>query len=105
MFRDHFSRVTCKIGVAYGSDTALVKNILLEIATKNPEVVQEEPNAPLVLFRKFDESSLAFELWCVIHDVNKKYNVVSDLNFAIDAAFRKNNISIAFPQQDVRIID
>ncbi len=105
MFRDHFSRVTCKIGVAYGSDTTLVKNILLEIATKNPEVVQEEPNAPLVLFRKFDESSLAFELWCVIHDVNKKYNVVSDLNFAIDAAFRENNISIAFPQQDVRIID
>jgi small-conductance mechanosensitive channel len=41
----------------------------------------------------------------VIHDVNKKNIVVSDLNFAIDAAFRHHKIDIAFPQIDIHIKD
>jgi small-conductance mechanosensitive channel len=36
--------------------------------------------------------------------VNKKSLVVSDLNFAIDAAFRLHKIVIAYPQRDIRII-
>src|SRR3990167_8592273 len=104
MFRDRNARVTCTVGVAYGSDVKLVKKLLLDVAQKHDDVVHDTPNEPLVLFRQFGESSLQFELWSVIHDVNKKYVVVSDLNFAIDAAFRQHNITIAFPQRDVHII-
>lgn len=103
MFRDRYSRISCQVGVAYGSDVHLVKKTLMEIASQHTEVVQEAPNAPVVLFSRFGESSLIFDLWCVIYDVNKKSLVVSDLNFAIDAAFREHKIEIAFPQCEVRI--
>lgn len=103
MFRDRNSRVSCQVGIAYGSDVELVKKLLLDVAAKHPDVVHESPNEPIVLFSRFGESALIFDLWCVIHDVNKKYLVVSDLNFAIDAAFRHHKIEIAFPQRDVHI--
>lgn len=103
MFRDRYSRVKCRVGVAYGSDTQLVRKVLLDIAEKHPDVVHEAPNMPIVLFAEFGESNLVFELWCVIFDVNKKYVIVSELNFAIDAAFREHKITIPFPQRDVWI--
>ena len=103
MFRDRNSRITCQVGIAYGSDVDLVKKLLLEGAQKHEDVVHEAPNEPIVLFSRFGENALIFDLWCVIHDVNKKYVVVSDLNFAIDAAFRQHHITIAFPQREVHI--
>lgn len=103
MFRDAYWRIVCKVGVAYGSDTEQVKKTLLAVAALHPDVIQEQPNEPVVLFRGFGDSSLTFELWCIIEDVNKKFMVVSDLNFAIDAAFRKEKITIAFPQRDLHI--
>lgn len=103
MFRDSAWRVTCKVGVRYGSDIELVKKVLLEVADLHPNVEKMKPNQPIVLFREFAESNLIFDLWCVINDVNKKYIIQSDLNFAIDAAFRQHNIIIAFPQRDIHV--
>lgn len=103
MFRDQYWRVICKVGVAYGSDTDLVRKVLLEVAKANPSVLKEPPNAPSVMFRAFGDSTLDFELWSIIKDVNKKNQIASDLNFAIDQAFRAHNITIAFPQREVYI--
>lgn len=103
MFRDKLWRISCAVGVAYGSDVEKVKATMLAVAAEHPRVIQEQPNAPLVYFRQFADSSLHFELWCVIDDVNKKYAVVSDLHTAIDAAFRAQQITIAFPQRDIHI--
>ena len=103
MFRDPLWRVTCKVGVAYGSNTDLIKEVLLNVAAENSEVLDESPYQPIVLFRDFGNSSLEFELWCTINNVNRKYYIMSDLNYEIDKAFRKNNITIAFPQRDIHI--
>lgn len=103
MFHDRRWRISCQVGVAYGSDTDKVKNTLLQVASQYEEIIQEGLDEPAVLFRQFGDSSLVFELWCVITDVNKKYKIQSDLNFAIDTAFRKAGITIAFPQRDVHI--
>ena len=103
MFSDNLWRVKCAVGVAYGSDVEKVRDVLMEVALSHPEVVKTEPNKPIALFRSFDDSALLFELWCLIKDVNKKYPVTSDLNFAIDKACRENNITIAFPQRDVNL--
>jgi len=103
MYLNRFWRVVCQVGVAYGSDTDLVRKVLLQVAEENDDVVKSNAAKPAVLFRQFGDSTLNFELWCIIHDVNKKYHVQSDLNFAIDKAFRENNITIAFPQCDVHI--
>jgi small-conductance mechanosensitive channel len=103
MFENKLWRVKCTVGVAYGSDTELVRQVLLEVARNHGDVVDSRRNKPMVLFREFSDSALTFELWCMIRDVNKKYLIASDLNFAIDKAFREHDIVIAFPQQDVHL--
>jgi potassium-dependent mechanosensitive channel len=75
----------------------------LEVGLAHPEVIKTARNKPTVLFRSFGASALQFELWCLIKDVNNKYVVISDLNFALNKAFRQNHITLAFPQQDVHI--
>ncbi len=103
--RDEFGRAIIPVGVAYGSDTALVKRTLLEVAAAHPLVVREHEvrdlNGPMVYFMNFGASSLDFELRAYVKEVDKRLRVASDLRFAIDDAFRKAGIQIPFPQQDV----
>lgn len=98
---DETARIHVPVGVAYGSDVALVTRVLLEVATKHPRVL-EKP-APMVRFVAFGASSLDFELLFWTADVPLKNDTKSDLNYAIDAAFREHRIEIPFPQQDVRV--
>ena len=102
--RDHYGRVTTRVGVAYGSDTALVEKLLKEVAQAHPLVVNKgEANVPgpIVFFAGFGNSTLDFELKVFVRQVAMRFVVVSDLNFAIDTIFREHGVSIAFPQQDV----
>jgi len=57
------------------------------------------------LFLEFGDSSLNFELRCFILNIDNRLQVTSDLNFAIDQAFRDNGVEIPFPQRDVHIKD
>jgi uncharacterized protein YndB with AHSA1/START domain len=52
----------------------------------------------------FGDSSLDFELRCRINRIDRRFNVTSDINFGIDAAFREAGISIPFPQRDLHIV-
>lgn len=101
MFRNQLWRVKCAMTVKYGSDMELVKKVLLQVAMEHEEVIHEAPNEPLVLFRSFGDNGLLFELWAIIRDVNKKYRVESELNFAISKAFDENNIIVALPRRSI----
>jgi small-conductance mechanosensitive channel len=92
-------RMTISVGVAYGSDTELVTKLLLKTAEDHPEVLSTPK--PDVLFKEFGDSSLDFELRVWIPNPMIRFKVTSDLNYAIDAAFRENNVEIPFPQRDV----
>ncbi len=90
------------VGVAYGSDVDLVKQILIEVANNHPQILKNKP--PRVLFTNFGDSALEFKL---LFDISNSYThtiIKSDLRFAIDKKFREHNISIPFPQRDVHII-
>jgi small-conductance mechanosensitive channel len=89
------------IGVAYGSDTELVKKTLLKIANAHPHVLRT-PSA-WVLFNDFGASSLDFILRVWIDDIDYSLRTISELRFEIDKEFRKHNIEIAFPQMDLHI--
>lgn len=95
------------IGVAYGSDTQAVKAILLRLARGHPQIVHNASGIldPYVLFLSFGDSSLNFELRAFVRDVDQRLIVLSDLNFAIDAAFREAGIERPFPQRDVHLIE
>ncbi|MHC4307595.1 MAG: mechanosensitive ion channel family protein [Planctomycetota bacterium] len=97
---DMLLRSKIVVGVAYGSDTELVKNCLLSVTDSHPDVIKNP--APIVRFAEFGESSLNFELYFWAHILDR-WMAISDLNFAIDKIFRENNIEIPFPQRDLHI--
>lgn len=104
MLRDLRGRVRAPIGIAYGSDVNKVKEILLEIAYQQPGAILDgSVTEPKVLFLGFGDNSLNFELRFIIHNVDEKMQILSDVNFAIEKAFRENNIEIPFPQRDLHI--
>ena len=98
---DTFGRVIIPVGVAYGSDTRQVRDILNKVVRAHPLVVihDAEVNPPRVLFMAFGESSLDFEVRFFIRNVDLKLSVRSDIMFAIDDAFREAGIEIPFPQR------
>lgn len=99
---DDTVRFRIPVGVAYGSDTRLVERLLIEVAHKSPNVL--DVPEPTVQFREFGDSSLNFDLliWTSTY-THRKNMLVSELNFAIDAAFRANGVEIPFPQRDLHI--
>ena len=91
-----------EVGVAYGSDVELVKDILIDVASAHPKVLKS--TVPKVLFTDFGESSLQFKLLFVINNSYEHLTVKSDLRFAIDKKFRENKIVIQFTQRDIHLI-
>jgi len=92
-------RVSVPIGVAYGSDTELVTRLLLRAAEEHEEVLSDP--APRVQFTGFGNSSLDFILLLWICNAIDRQRIVSDLNYVIEKLFRKNGVTIPFPQMDV----
>ena len=98
---DQMGRQDIPVGVAYGSDTEQVKQVLLEVA-RGHSLLRRYPQ-PQVLFKDFGDSSLDFVLRVFLKNINDRHRVGSDLRFEIDSAFRENDISIPFPQRDLHI--
>jgi small-conductance mechanosensitive channel len=96
------ARIVMDIGVAYGSDTALVRDLLMQAASEHPEVYADPE--PTVLFRNFGDSALEFQLRCFTH-LDYYLGVPSDLRFRIDQLFREHGITIPFPQRDVHFYE
>ena len=104
MFNDPRGRLKVSVGVAYGSDTALVRRLLLEIAGGHGEVIVDGSSPrPDVFFQEFGESSLNFDLLCHLKNIDSRVRVRSEMNYLIDAAFRRHGIEIPFPQRDIHI--
>ncbi|MEM6473929.1 MAG: mechanosensitive ion channel domain-containing protein, partial [Planctomycetota bacterium] len=95
------NRLTLSIGVAYGSDPDRIREILHQIVTGHPEVM-EDP-APLINFDTFGDSSLNFMVRCYLPSLDKRLEVTHQLNTAIAREFEKEGIEIPFPQRDVNL--
>ncbi|ARV15048.1 mechanosensitive ion channel family protein [Polaribacter sp. SA4-12] len=96
------TRESVTVGVAYGSDVELVKQVLLAATKKNDKILKIPE--PKVLFTDFADSSLNFKLVFSLNDSFETRFVQSDLRFEIDKKFKENNITIPFPQRDVHLI-
>lgn len=95
------TRFSVVVGVAYGSDVEKVRDVLVECAKAHPDVVKNPE--PFVFFSDFADSQLTFSLQFFSRSVFSIEFVKSDIRFAIDKAFRENNITIPFPQRDLHI--
>ena len=96
-------RKEIKIGVAYGSDTAVVMRILLGTANANSNVLKYPP--PAVNFADFGASTLDFSMTFWVRDYDVGSSTASDIRLEIEKEFRKQRIEVAFPQLDVHIKD
>ena len=94
-------RIHVPVGVAYGSDVELVTQTLYQVAAEDEGVLQQP--APEVRFTKFGDSSLNFELLVWSDNPPRHLQLRSRLNYAIDAAFRRHDIQIPFPQRDLHV--
>lgn len=99
---DKVTRFNIKVGVAYGSDTEKVKNLLYQCAMDHP-LVDKRRNI-VIMFSDFGESALVFDLYFWAARTWEIMIIKSDLRFAIDKAFRENEIKIPFPQRDLHIV-
>jgi small-conductance mechanosensitive channel len=95
-------RFSITLGVAYGTDSRRVMQLLVEIAERHG-VVEKDPK-PAVFFTNFGDSALTFELryWVDIINANSA-QVASDLRQMIAGAFAEHGIVMAFPQRDVHL--
>jgi small-conductance mechanosensitive channel len=91
-------RLDVKVGVAYKENVGRVKEVLLEVAEKNP-VCLEEPK-PLVLFLGFGDSSLDFQfsVWAVRQNFLELRNTI---HTGIKEAFDAAGIEIPFPHRSL----
>lgn len=97
------TRFNVKVGVAYGTDSKLVKEILAECAKENKEITTTGIYTPLVRLINFGDSSLDFELLFWSKKVFTIENTKSDLRFQIVTKFSEKGIQIPFPQRDLHL--
>lgn len=93
---NNWMRFKVAVGVAYGSDTQRVKEILLECAAANKKVLKKPE--PYVLFQNFGSSSLDFELRGYSSNIWEGWILPSELRFEINRRFAEEGIEIPFAQ-------
>ncbi|WP_349570688.1 mechanosensitive channel MscK [Azotobacter salinestris] len=96
---DTVTRLVLKVGVGYGSDLDLVRELLYKAARENPRVLREPE--PLVLFQTFGESTLDHDLIIHVRELADRGRATDEINRRIDELFREHHIDIAFRKVDV----
>ncbi len=98
---DAITRVVITVGVAYGSDTDLAEQLLLQAAGENARVLDDP--APDAYFRQFADSTLNIDLRVFVSSMADRVPVTDELNKAINRLFNEHDIEIAYPQLDVHL--
>jgi len=99
---DRTVRMTIPLGVSYDSDLVMVRDVLLDIARQNEEVLVDP--APAVLVTGFGDNSVKISLRVSTTILTDRTGFLkSDLFMEIFRVFREKKIEMPFPQQDVRV--
>ena len=100
---DPMLRLRVKIGVAYGSPTRKVEELLIQAAAEHPRC-RTSPT-PTAIFSDFGDSALLFEVrfWIRYDEQTDRAGIQSDVRYRIDELFGEAGIIIAFPQLDVHV--
>ncbi|NBR89681.1 MAG: mechanosensitive ion channel family protein [Rhodobacteraceae bacterium] len=101
---NEFVRVDLFFGCAYMDDPHLVRKVAVEAAYKVDRVLRSHP--AVCHITGFGDSSVDYILRFWIRDpVEGLTNVKGNVYLSLWDAFRENNISIPFPQREVRVLN
>lgn len=98
---DQRRRLTIGVGVAYGTEPAIVLDLLRQVPDQYPNILKEP--APMALFRGFGDSALNFELRFWVADTSQELDLRSKVTTAINNALVAAGIEIPFPQRDLHL--
>jgi len=99
---DKTVRLSIPVGVASDSDLTRVRDLLEEIAMRNPEVLSDP--APRAFVRAFGDSAINFDLRVSSQSVAEHpWKLQSDLMIDIARVFKERKIEMPFPQRDVHV--
>ena len=98
---DPVTRLVLPVGIAYDCDPELGRETLLGVAAEHPLVLKEP--APTAIFMGFGDSTLDLELRVFMVGRDHVFQVRDELNRAINVAFRRAELEIAYPQRDLHI--
>lgn len=102
-FTDHKARIQMPIQVSYDSSLELAMQLMNEIAFRHPRILNDPE--PSVQIKGFGESGIDLVLSFWIPDPEEgSGSLQSEIYLEIWRAFKKHNISIPFPQREVRIL-
>ena len=94
-------RLDLPVGVAYGSDPRLVKELLERPANQHPDVLTSP--APEAFFMGFGESAMNFELRLWVMQESNTVRVMSEVALEAMRLLAGAGIEIPFPQRDLRL--
>ncbi|MEE1015760.1 MAG: mechanosensitive ion channel family protein [Lachnospiraceae bacterium] len=97
-------RLDIKVGISYNADIKLAKEILLNLANSDADVLQEEGKAPMAVVENLGESSvdMMLRVWT---PTDKYWDVKFRLNEAVKLSYDEAGIEIPFNQLDVHLIN
>lgn len=102
--KDPRQRYEVHFSVHYDTDLDALEDILIPAVLKHPQVLKE-PEMPDLELRGFGDSGIDFaiEFWCEgIDDGPNKFT--SDVNFIVWRTLKAHNITIPYPQREVRLL-
>lgn len=88
-----------KVGVSYDSDPERVKQLLLDIARRNPQVLYDP--APVVTLDEFGANTLDFSLTAWFADVAGRGQFLGEVRFDVMKVFKESGIEIPPPQMSL----
>ena len=99
--RENTRRVDLSFTISYDSDIAEAKDVLMAVTVSKPDIFADP--APVVGVAEHQESGILLDLkvWC---ETSKYYDVRYYLEEQVKISFDKANITIPYPQMDVRVI-
>ena len=102
---DPRQRYEVDFSVSYDTDIDKIPDLIAKAVSKHPQVL-DDPEPVDIELRGFGDSGIDFavEFWADgIDDGKNKFS--SDVLFIIWRTLKANNISIPFPQREIRILD
>jgi MscS family membrane protein len=101
---DNKMKVTLTIGIGYKSDVQKAKQIMLDVASKNKGVINDEDDKkPIVRLTEFEESAIRLKLFAWVYDIDSQWRVGGELREEILRRFNGESIDIPLPQRVIHM--
>lgn len=94
-------RIRLPFGISYESDLEKTQKVLEKILASNKKILKDPE--PRVRFRGFGESAINLEVLATIKNPSEKGIIMHGLVKTIYKEFKKQKVTIAYPQMDVHL--